>query len=121
MSYIAIHYVRDNDGVMYSPGEIIPAKKLDAGRAREMLLQGAIRKADAPFQHPVDEDEADAPVPAPQSGEKSLKDDQEDDLADSCADDDLEEEVPVIDAMDGLVAPSPENEKPAVRSKRGKK
>ena len=118
--YVAKHYVRVN-GVVYTPGEIIPSVKKES--ANRLLAIGAICIIEPVASAAKEESTEGAANSAPDSlpvadtdSETDLTNDSTDDLETEPVDDSAvpnDAEIPEIDITDGIVTEQPK--------KRGKK
>jgi len=116
MSYVAKHYT-EIAGCKYTPGEVI-SKPIPAEKAERLLRLGAIE----PLMKMVPAAEADE--------ESSTSDEDGYDpevvlvaMDDDGGDDAEDAEAPVVDVMDGIVAPDPAEEtasKPKTNTRRKK-
>ena len=117
MSYVAIHHT-EIAGCLYTPGEVI-SKPISAEKAERLIRLGAIE----PLMKmvPASEDQEDGnPLNAASENDA---DDEENDEAEELSEleNDEDIETPVVDVMDGIVAPEPVAEtaaKPKTSSRR---
>ena len=113
MSYVAVHHT-EIAGCVFTPGEVI-SKPIDPEKLLRLLRLGAIKKVAGYEPEPeadVEKREAENPSPFPEESEA------QDSFSDAEEDDDTD--APIVDVMDGIVAPEAAEEAP-VRKTTGRK
>ena len=116
MSYVAVHHT-EIAGCVFTPGEVI-SKPIDPEKLPRLLRLGAIKKLvdhEAKSDPGEEKHEAENPSPFPEESEA------QDSFSDAEEDDDTD--APVVDVMDGIVAPEAAEEAPARKTtgRKGKK
>lgn len=123
MSYVAIHHT-EIAGCFYTPGEVI-SKPISAEKAEWLLSAGAIKPLMkmVPVSG-VQEDSVEAEPANEQMQDNDAYNEESGEVVDSSElEDDEEIDAPVVDVMDGIVAPEAAVEAPARKaaSRKGKK
>lgn len=113
MSYVAKHYT-EIAGCKFTPGEVI-SKPIDPEKLPRLLRLGAIKKVAGYEPEPdPDEEKRDTENPSSFPEESEAQDSSSD------AEEDDDTDAPVVDVMDGIVAPEAAEKAPA-RKTTGKK